>query len=160
MAKQFIGVGELNPANTTGTWTRVTASNVTTYNKTVADDTTTVDFEVPALPGMFALDRQPVKAIEVQYSVATAALDAAPTAVLNKITIDPATGVITRAAVTQTLTFKGTNTVGTAAGTYFAVITPSAPISPNAGETYTVEVTFNAGLTTVLKVGGINLETA
>ena len=160
MAKQFFSVGKLGLGNTTGTWTRVTASNVTTLNKTAADDTTTVDVAIPLQPGMFALEKQPIKAIELQYTVATAALDAAPTAVLNKITIDPDTGVITRAAVTQTLTFKGTNTVGTAAGTYFAVITPASPISPNAGEEYTLEVTFNAAATTVLKVSGLQIDSA
>ena len=159
MAKRFFGVGELNPSNTTGTWAQVTASNVTTFNHTAGDDTSILDFVVPTASGYLGFDRQPIKAIKVQYTVATAALDAAATAVLNKITVNDTTGVVTRAAVTQTLTFEGTDTTGTAAGTFFAVITPATPLTPDEGEYYTVELTFNAAATTVLKVADVQIET-
>lgn len=144
--------------NTTGTWAFATASNVTTFNHTDADDTSILTIPIPKL-GELGKQNAP-KEIGVVYTVVTADLDAAPTAVLNKYALNTTTGVSTRSAVTQTLTFGGADTVGTAAGagaagTHIAKVTPSTVEALDPEEQYILELTFNAGATTVLKVTDI-----
>jgi len=159
--------GELVLADTgTGTWAFVLASNVLTFDHTDADDTSTVAIAIPAAnfgPGW----QDEIKKISVTYTVVTAALDAAPTAVLNRNSWVASTGVYTRAAVTQTLTFEGVDTVGTAAGagaagTHVAVITIADAdlLNRTTLRNYLLELTFNAAATTSLKITGISIDYA
>lgn len=159
MAKKFFGVLPINFQTTVATWTKTEAANILTLDKTAADNTSVVTIEIPKEAGFLGIDKQPIKSITVMYSVATAALDAAPTAVLNKVSCDATAGTLTRAAVTQTIAFSGTNTVGTAAGTYRAKVSITTPEVPGDTDSYTLAMTFDAGLTTVLKILGVEVET-
>ena len=160
------GVGEIALTNTTGTWTYVTSSNVQSFNHTDADDTSIVSIPIPFSnfgPGW----QDELKAITVTYTVVTAALDAAPTAVLNRNSWVAATGVKTRAAVTQTLPCRGVDTTGTAAGagaagTHTAIVTIADAdlLNRTTLRDYLLELTFNAAGTTVLKITGISIDFA
>lgn len=157
--------GDLVLADTgTGAWAFVLASNVLTFDHTDADDTSTVAISIPR--GEFGDKVQDaLKKITVTYTVVTAALEAAPTAVLNRNSWVESTGVYTRAAVTQALTFGGADSVGTAAGagaagTHTAIVTiaDADVLNRTSLRNYMLEVTFNAATTTVLKITGVSIE--
>lgn len=154
-ATRLYSITDIRPQTTVGTFTYTTASNITSLDKTAADDTSVVVFPIKKMPRTLDQDDPAISVIEVTYSVATAALDAAPTAVLNKLTKNTTTKVWSRSAVTQTLTFAGTNTAGTAAGTYDAIVTITTPTRLEDNESLELELTFNAGATTVLKLFGM-----
>lgn len=153
-ATRLYSAKDINPHAQSGTWTMVTASNITSFDKTAADDTTVLSIPVPKMPRTYTLDDPAISIIAVTYSVATAALDAAPTAVLNKLSKHATTKVWSRSAVTQAITFAGTDTTGTAAGTFDAIVTITTPTRLADNEALELELTFNAGATTVLKVWG------
>ena len=156
-ASRTYSILENRPFNTSGTYTLTLTANILSFDKTAADDTTVVVFPIPKLPRTATQDDPAVSVIECSYSVATAALDAAPTAVLNLCSKSATTKVTSRAATTQAITFAGTNTVGTAAGTYDAIVTITTPARLTDLQYYELELTFNAAATTVLKLFGISI---
>ena len=139
----------------TGTFTLTNASNQTYWEKTAADNTSIVAIPIPKIPRTLNQDDPAISIIAVTYSVATTALDAAATAVLSKHTKSTTTKVWTAAAVTQTLTFAGTDTTGTAAGTFDAIVTITTPTRLADNECLELELTFNAAVGTVLKLFGM-----
>lgn len=147
---------------TVGTWAAAVASNLATFNKTAADNTSVLYVPLHAAlePETPHARERNVKSVEVEYSVGTADLDAAPTAVLSKVTMDVATGVRTRATVTETEAFIGTNTVGLAVGTYIHTITPESPVRLEDNEELWLELTIDAAATSVVKIGRIAVEIA
>ena len=152
---------DLNLQTTTGAWTWATTSNVQTFKHTAAAESSIVSLPVPdpKLPGK--TQNAPSK-ITVAYTVVTADLSGAPTAVLNKYSYASSTGVTTRTAVTQaTLTFGGVDSVGTAsgagaAGTHTVVIQPATVAALADNEKYLAEITFPCAATSA--VGITNVE--
>lgn len=160
---KFYAVGEgISLTDTgTGTWTLALASNVWSFNHTDGDDTSVVAIAIPKA-NIGPMTQNAPSIIKVPYTLVTADLDAAPTAVLNKLVWSSSTGVVTRSAVTQTLTFAGVDTTGTAAGsgaagTHIAVVTVTTPEHLGETETYFLELTFNAGASTALKIQGLEV---
>jgi hypothetical protein len=158
MSKRLFTARQLNAFNTTGSWSYSYSGNLVSFVKTPNADTTTLSFEferdLSTADGNTGITR-----VSINYVVATASLSSAPTATVNKVTIDPSTRVVSRSAVTQAITFSGTNTVGTAAGTYTADITFDQS-AITFGEAFTVEITFVAAATTALSVNGAELNYA
>lgn len=158
---KFYSVGEAQMHGTVGTWALDLASNVFSYKHTDGNDTSVVAITIPK--GEFGQNVQNAPSIiKVPYTLTTADLDAAPTAVLNKLTWSSSTGVVTRSAVTQTLTFAGVDTTGTAAGagaagTHIAVVTITTPENLGEDEAYVLELTLNAAATTVLNIQGLSV---
>lgn len=151
--------------NTTGTWAFATASNITTFDHTDGDDTSILTIPVPKPDFGLGWQNAP-SAINVTYTLTTADLDAAPTAVLNKLSYNSSTGVVTRSAVTQaTIAFGGVDSTGTAAGagaagTHIVTVAPATIEALDDTENYVLELTFNAAATTVLKVTTISVSYA
>lgn len=150
--KKFLSLSSI--IATVGTWALAIASNIATFNKSAADDTSVLYIPIhegldPESPD--ARERT-VSLIEVPYSVATAALDAAPSAVLSKVTISETTGVRTRSTLTQTLAFIGTDTGGLNVGTFIAQVTPATPVRCENNEELWLELTINAAATSVVKL--------
>jgi hypothetical protein len=138
---------------TVGTWAAAIASNLATYNKTAGDDTSVLYVPiVPPAAHPHPFERDVLK-VDIQYSIATADTDAAPTAVMSKVTMSETTGVRTRATLTETEAFVGTNTIGLAVGTYVHTITPSSPVRLENNEELWLEWTLNAAATSVVKLG-------
>src|SRR3990172_3898164 len=102
--KRFYGAHQLGMTATNftaATWAQDFASNISNFLKSAADDTSLIYIPVPPSPsGQYGEDRQ-VSVIKIPYVVGTADLDAAPTVVLDLVTIPATTGVAARAAVTQ-----------------------------------------------------------
>src|SRR5687767_1402277 len=118
----------LTPSNaTTGVWASQLASNEYTLHKAAAATTSVVNIPVPRAPMGNYTEDAPVSVIRIGYNVTTAALSSAPTVILNKLTMGASNGQLTRAAVTQTLTFGGLDSVGTAVGEHFAIVTITTP---------------------------------
>ena len=158
MATRLYSIQQLNPFTSLGTWTLTQASNLIELVKTPANDTSVLTFEIPRDLHGSAVNVSGISAVAVHYVVATASLDAAPTVTVNKVTMNASTKAISRAAVSNTLTFAGTNTVGTAAGTYVANIAfAAAAAALDESSAYTVEVTFNGAATGALKVGAVEV---
>lgn len=164
MATRFYTVQQIPILNSAGSWNQVVASNKVTLNKTAAADTSVLYFEVPRDLHGSGLNSSGISNIKVAYSVATASLSSAPTVVVDEVSCDPTSGVTTRTAVTSTISFTGTNTVGTAAGTYQAVIPLDLGYNSSAtgaflseSDALVVELTFVAAATTVLKVLGVTV---
>lgn len=156
-ATRLYSIKEIDPT-ASNTWTYVTASNITSFNHSDADNTSVVTIPIPKLPRTLNQDDPAISVISTTFSIATAALDAAATAVLNKLTKDTSTKIWSRGAVTQTLTFAGTDTTATAAsGTWDAIVTITTPTRLADNETLELELTFNAGATTVLKLFGVGV---
>ena len=148
--------GDVAMRGETGTWALALASNVFTFSHSDADDTSVVAIPIPRYNGGKTWRNSP-SIIKVTYTVVTAALGGAPTAVLDKMSWSSSTGVTTRAAVTQTLTFGGVDAVGTAAGagaagTHIAIVTVTTPENLTDADYYILELTLNAEGTTVLKI--------
>lgn len=142
---------------TTGTWTTDLTGNKYTLKKAAAATTSVVNLPVPTAPnGAWQEDGQ-VSVIEVSYTVATAALSSAPTAILNKLTFDSTNGDLERAAVTQTLTFAGLDAVGTAAGDHIARVTITTPTTLTEDESYVLSLTMNEAATSVLNINSVKV---
>lgn len=137
-----------------GTGTLTVASNIVTLNSNAADQTNViyVPLNLPAEQPL-AFD-QKIGKIDVEYVITIADLDAAPTAVLSRVTMSETTGVRSRATETITTAFVGTNTTGLAVGTYVMTVTPSSLAHQENNEELWLEITMNAAATTVIKIGG------
>lgn len=142
---------------TTGAWTTDLTSNIYSLKKAAAATTSVVNLPVPKAPKSEWQEDGVPTVIEVNYLVSTAALSSAPTAILNKISRDTSTGAVTRTAVTQTLTFTGANTVGTATGAYDAVVTITTPTAIADNETLVLSLTMNEAATSVLNINGMTV---
>lgn len=150
--KQTIPIENLTAV--TGTWAKTVASNVRTLNKTATDETSTIYFDVlPPIETSGTVVTQGVKllTVTVPYVVTIAALEAAPTLTLYKVTEDE-DGADTAASVTGTLAFSGDNTTGTTNGEYRATFTITSPEFVQDNVRYGVEFVINSAATTVPKV--------
>ena len=148
---------------TTGVWTMAlsaagTPAGTYTLHKAAAATTSVLHLPVPnptIEDGRLAL-------VEVFYLVTTANLTSAPTFVLNKMSYPggAGTGLVALAAVTQTLTFAGKDTVGTAAGagaagSHIAVIQVTTPTLAADTDSYHLQLTMNEAATSVLDIFGL-----
>lgn len=153
----------LTAANaTTGVWTLTLSAaavpaGYVNLHKAAASTTSVVHMRIP--PGPKGGN---VSVIEVFYQVTTANLSSAPTAVLNKYTTPGGalSGLAALAAVTQTLSFAGIDTVGTvagaaAAGAHIAVITVTTPAALGDYENLALQLTMNEAATSVLDITGM-----
>ena len=159
----------LTAANaTTGVWALLLSqtgmpAGMVTLHKNAAATNTVIHFGIPQGPkgGLPTCEDARVSIIEVFYKVQTANLSSAPTAVLNKITNPGAagTGIAALAAVTQSLTFAGVDSVGTTStnGDHIAVITVTTPFTPNDNESLHLQLTMNEAGTTVLDITGMSV---
>lgn len=149
------------PQFSAGTWTLTKTGNIHSWDKSAADETPVVSIAVPKF-NQGAQFGGRIKSVGIVYSVATAALDAAPSIVLNKLTLNQTTKAVSRAAITDTDTVAGSDTTGTAAGNYTlsAVVADADLVADDENVTYTVEGTFNAAGTTVLKIFGLEVQYA
>lgn len=159
-AKRSFNVAEipLSPANaTTGVWAYQLAANKLTLHKAAAATTSVVNIPVKkdAQPG--AEDNK-IAAISVSYTVATANLTSAPTAALRVLTTDATSGALTASTIAGALTFSGTNTVGTAIGTYFATFTPTTPAQIADTDSVVLELTMNEAATSVLDINSMKVD--
>jgi len=161
MAIKFYNPLELRPDATVGTWTLSVASSIPQLLHTDADNTSVLTYHIPREVGASSpLGNPKLVAVSLQYAVATAALDAAPTAVFNTLTMATDTRIVSRAAAADTTTFSGTNTVGTAAGTYACRAALDQPLELADNQSLTVDFTINAAATSVVTIRGILIETA
>ena len=154
---------------TTGVWTLTLSaaavpSGYVNLNKAAASTNSVVHFNIPHGPrgGLPTNEDGQVSVIEVFYQVTTANLSSAPTAVLNKYTTPggTGTGLAALAAVTQSLTFAGVDTVGTVAGAgtagaHIAVITVTTPFTLADYENLALQLTMNEAATSVLNITGV-----
>jgi len=146
---------DLNLQITTGAWTWATTSNIQTFKHTAAAESSIVSVPVPD-PKLSGKTQNAPSIITAAYTVVTADLSAAPTAVLNKYSYAASTGVTTRSAVTQaTITFGGVDTTGVAAGaaaagTHTVIIRPATVAALADNEKYLVEITFPCALTSAV----------
>jgi hypothetical protein len=158
--KFIYSILEMEPQITSGngSWTFSTSGNVPSFNKQAAADTTTTLHPIsrryfPLGPsGALALAKA-----SVLFTVGTAGLSSAPTAVLDQVTINATTRAVTRAAAVQTLAFVGTDTVGTSTGNYSAEVSITTPILLPPTDYYVLELTWVAAATSVLKIFGLEL---
>lgn len=160
MAKKLISVLGASPKFTLGTWNLNSTSNILEYVKVAADQTAVVIFDIPRDSLGTGWGRPSIVSVALQYTVGTAALDAAPSVVLNKLTMAADTKVITRAASADTTTVAGTDTTGTAAGTFTVKGAFDTPQVLEDNEYLTAEFTFDCAATTVLTVRALELEVA
>ena len=147
-------------AGAVGTWANVIASNLMSFNHTAAaESAVSVHFIPKRLFTPNYTGAQALQKIAVIYSVGTADLSGAPTAVLDQVTQNATTRVTSRVAAVQTLAFTGANTGGiTAAGAnYAAEVSITTPILLPATDTYVLEMTWPCAATSVLKIFGFEL---
>lgn len=159
-AKRTFSVAEipLTPSSaTTGVWASQLASNKLTFHKAAAATTSVVNIPIKkdAAPGS---EDNRIASISVSYTVATAALSSAPTAALRVLTTDATSGALTATTIAGALTFSGTNTVGTAAGTYFATFTPTTPTQIADTSSVILELTMNEAATSVLDINSVKVD--
>ena len=138
----------------TGTWTAGVATDVLSYDKQAADNTPVLEGSISSFVDVDARVGTTIEYIVVYYSVATAALEAAPTLEFHKTTFHATTHAPTATTVAGTAT-SGTN--GTAVGSYAAVYTPASDLVLNASQRLTFELTANAATTSVFKVIGYDI---
>lgn len=160
MPNKFYSVLEVEPHASAGTWTTTIASNIPQRAKVAADETPTLTFAIPANLVESGAGKPTIKSVSCQYTVATAALDAAPSIVFNLMTMADTSRAITRAAAADTTTVSGTDTTGTAAGTFAAKGSFDQPLVLNGNQYLTAAFAFDCAATTVLTVRGISIETA
>ena len=160
MAKKFYSVLDLRPDFSAGTWTTSIASNIPTSVKVAADETPVVSFPIPRYLFGSGAGEPKVVSAACQYTVATAALDAAPSMVFNTITLTESTGALARAAAADTTTISGTDTTGTAAGTFLVKGALDQPLTLSDTEFLTCAFTYDCAATTVLTIRGLWIETA
>jgi hypothetical protein len=154
---RFLALAEL--MFSTGTWTVTAVSNIL-KRKTAADAAPVVRFLVRPEPTIPHGWLRAVRAVETPYTVTTAALDAAPTAVVRRITLHETTGVLSTETLTESEIIRGTNSTGTAEGDYIHRIAFADPINLLDNQYLQVEVTFDAAATTVLDIGAPRVEYA
>lgn len=145
---------------TVGTWALDTTSSLPNLKHTAADNTSVLFIPLNLPPEIsIAPQNYQIAKVDFQYVIGTAALDAAPTAALARISTVETTGVRTRTAeTTPTMSFVGTNTVGTAAGTYIGTATPAASLAHlENNEQFWLELTLNAAATTDLAIGFVRI---
>ena len=158
---KLYNVGEFDLLGTVGTWVQDLTSNVRTYKKMAGNDTSVISIQVPKYNGGAFWQNAP-SILKVTYTVVTTALDAAPTAVLNENNWASATGVTTRSAVTQAITFGGVDATGTAAGagadgTHVAIVTITTPTQLTDAESLFLELTLNAAIDTDLRIQALEV---
>ena len=145
---------------TVGTWAFDLTSNVVTFLKAAADNTSVVIIPIPASPnGALGEDRQ-VSIIKIPYVVGIADLDAAPSAVLDLVSIPATTGVAARSAIAETETFTGDDAVGIAfasGGQHVHIITVDTPVTTQTDEHLILEWTVNAAATSTVRFYGIEV---
>jgi hypothetical protein len=152
--RQQFAIQALTPFASVGVWAYTVISNIIGFHKAAAATVSVLHIPVPYdEKGGLAADGF-LSEFSVDYQVSTANLTAAPTAVLRKHTKDPATGITTQASVPGTLTFTGTNTVGTAIGTYNAKFAVTDPAALGDFECLIFELTMNEAATSVLDIRG------
>lgn len=159
---KFIPASELGAVHfSSGTWTLTKTSNIVSYDKTAGDTTDTITCDIP-LFGEGAYWGGRVKSVGMLYEVVTAALDAAPTIVLDKLTLDATTKAVSRAAVTQTKTVAGTDTTGTAVGKFalIATVADADLVATDENVRLQVQGTFNGAATGVVKFYGLEVQYA
>lgn len=154
---KLYSVGDVAMRGMTGTWALDLTSNVFSFKHTDGNDTSVVAIPIPKFNGDQIGWQNAPSIIGVTYTLTTADLDAAPTAVLGKKSFNTSTGVTTHSAVTQTLTFAGVDAIGIAsgsgaAGTHIAVVTVTTPTQLADNEYLVLELTLNAGASTVLNI--------
>lgn len=154
----FVPLGDV--VATVGAWARAVAAGIASLDKTAADNTSVLYIPLDAGPETPHPHERNIESVELQYSVATAALDAAPTVTFAKVTKNAATGVRSRAAITTTKAVVGTDTVGLAVGTYTLTATPETPIRCEPNEEAVLEVTVDAAATSVVKLGSVKVNLA
>ena len=153
--KQRFKLALLNPIATTGVWAYQLAANILSFHKVAAATVSVISVCVPYDErGGLQADGM-LSAISYDYTVATANQTGAPTPVLRKLTKNAATGVTTSAVVTTTTAFTGTNTVGSAIGTYNCILTVATPAALGDEESLILEITQNEAATTVLDIFGV-----
>lgn len=152
--KQRFLASLLNPIATTGAWAYQLAANIFSFHKVAAATVSVVNIAIPYDERGGLQQDGNLTAFSVDYAVATANCTSAPTLVLRKLTKNAATGVTTSAVLASTLTFTGTNTVGSAIGTYNAVATVTTPAALGDDESLVAEMTMNEAATTVLDIFG------
>ena len=147
---------------TTGVWTMAlsaagTPAGTFTLHKAAAATNSVLHFPIPLSP---LEDARPA-IIEVYYLVTTADLTTAPAAVLNKMTYPTSggTGLAALAAVAQTLTFGGIDTIGKvsgagAAGSHVAIITVTTPSLLADTDGLHLQLTMGEAATSVLDIFG------
>jgi hypothetical protein len=142
-----------------GTWTHVLTTNEETLVKAAADETPILFFTVPLPAETPPPHERTIKFIDFYYEVATAALEAAPVAVIRRKEL-AAGAVSTLTTETETEAITGDDTTGTAAGQYRLRITPATQIRADDDELIQVEVTINAAATTVLRIRAVTVTLA
>ena len=152
--RQQFAIQALNPIATVGAWVYTVVSNVLGFHKNAAATVSVVHIPVPYDERGGLQQDGMLSEISVDYQVSTNALTSAPTAALRKHTKDPATGITTSASVPGALTFTGTNTVGTAIGTYNAKFAVTDPAALGDYESLTLELTMNENAASVLDIRG------
>jgi len=126
--------------------------------KAAAATVSVVNIPVPKQPIDAGFEDGRIASVSVAYSVATAGLTGAPTATLNKQTINATTGAVTTATIAGTLTFVGTNAVGTAIGDYIATFTVTAPAATADTDALFLALTMNEAATSVLSINGASVD--
>lgn len=94
----------------------------------------------------------------IAYSVGAAAFTGAPTAVLNKQTVNATTGAVTTSTTAATVAFVGTNTVGTAIGDYLVTITVTTPVSLQDNESSYIALTMNEAATSTWSINAVSYD--
>ena len=148
----------MSPSNaTTGTWTVQLSSGKVSLHKAAAATTSVVNIPVKKdnRPGF---EDSLIKSITVSYTVGTAALTSAPTAVLNKNTVSATTGAQTNATVAGTLAFAGTSTNGTEIGSFNATFTVTSPAQIADTDSLILTLTMNEAATSVLDITGVKVD--
>ncbi len=145
---------------TTGTWTLTNSSGILYQLKTATDETSIVSipFGVPALSGEFG---PKLTKIEVPLRITTADLDAVIAGTLYQVNDYKAVAAAGVNIDTTAVTISETGTAVTAAATdrlYTATVTtPAYPLTSTITVIhYQLDLSLNAGATTVIRAYGAN----
>ena len=111
MATRFFSPLELTPTTTLGTWVKSVAASIPQLEKVAQDQTPVITYTFPRHLFTSGWGNQTLVAISLQYEVATAALDAAITTVVNRQRMALDTRIVANATLADTTAFTGTNTV-------------------------------------------------
>ncbi len=170
--KRSYGVLELGvnvDTATTGAWTMALSAagapaGTLSFHKAAAGTTSVLHIGIPQSPWGGSNDNAQVSIIEFFYLVTTADLTSAPTVVLNKMTYPggAGTGLAALAAVTQSLTFAGVDSIGKvsgagAAGSHIAVVTITTPAALTDQQSLHLQLTMGEAAGSVLDVFGISV---
>ena len=157
---KYFSIQELAPNPSLGTWTESVASNIVQLAKVAQSQSPVLTFSIPRDKLGTAWGDPKIVSMSVQYAVATAALSSAPSLVFNALSMAEDTRVVSRTAKADTTTFSGTDTVGTAVGTYAVKGALDQPLELLDTESLTAEFTFPCAATTVLTLRGVLVEVA